>query len=228
MANPFRDDKKPIKYATPVGTAGFVALSAPYTEKDGKELYVCKLRFEGEDADKVVALLDELCALDKSDRKKKTVPPYVYEEDEETGEKTGAVIVSFKALAGGIVKNGPRAGEKWEHRMVIRQKEEGDIGPGSQLAIQFTVNQTEFQKKHYLRLQPTAVKVIELVEFVAGGYDDEGFFGDDFGDDAVEVRPTKKSGKKRDNGAQGAKDDDEPDESDEDDDEDGDEEEDDF
>lgn len=219
MANPFKDGKKPIKFTTPVGTAGFTALSEPF-KRDGDEngKYECKLRLEGDDAEAMVELLDDLCAQDKADRGKKTQKPYVWEEDEETEEKTGVLIVSFKATAGGIIKKGARAGEAWEHRIRIRQPEPGKIGAGSKLAIQFTVRQTEFGKKHYLNLQPVAVKVVEFVEFTSG-YDDEGFFDDD--DDMIEAdsvfTPAPSSDKKRDNGPSVSSDDDADDEDDDDD-----------
>lgn len=218
MANPFKDGKKPIKFTTPVGDAGFTALSEPF-KRDGDEngKYECKLRFEGEDADKMVALLDDLCDQDKADRGKKTQKPYVWEEDEETEEKTGVLIVNFKATAGGVIKNGNRAGEAWEHRIRIRQPEPGKIGAGSKLAIQFTVRQTEFGKKHYLNLQPVAVKVIELVPFTSG-YDDEGFF-DDMDDDAIDadaVFAPPSSDRKRDQGHSGSGDSDDEEDDDED------------
>ena len=190
MESPFWADKKPIKYRTGPCTAGFVALSRAFEQEDGKKLYQCTARFEGEEAAKMVALLDELCALDQKVRKKKTQPPYTWEEDEETGEKTGALIVRFKANAGGVVKQGKRAGQTWEHRIIIRQPkgQEGDIGTGSKLELLFTVRPTEFGKRNYLQLQPVAVKVLELVRYVGGGFDDEGFFDDAEGFD--EVRPS--------------------------------------
>lgn len=185
MANPFKDGKKPIKFVTPFGTAGFTALSAPF-KRDGDDngKYECKLRFEGADADKMAALLDDLCEQDKADRGKKVQKPYVWEEDEETDERTGVLIVNFKATAGGVIRHGARAGQTWEHRIRIRQPEPGSIGAGSELAIQFTVRQTEFGKKHYLNLQPVAVKVRKLVAF-GGGFDDDGFFDGD--DDLIEA-----------------------------------------
>jgi hypothetical protein len=174
------------KFSTQVATAGFVALSAPYT-KGGSNDFKCSLRFEDPDEiEEITTLLEGLAVEDKDDRGKKCNLPMTFEEDEETGEPTGVLIVRFKALAGGLAKTGPNAGKHWTHDLIIRQPEEGTIGPGSRLAIQFMVRQTVYQKKHYLQLKPIRVKVVDLVVYEGGeGGGDDGFFD---GADGIEVK----------------------------------------
>lgn len=172
--NPF----KGRKFTTPVGTAGFVALTQPFTMGD-KTDYKCTLRFEDpDDIADIENLLQGLAVEDKADRGKKCNLPMSYEEDEQTGEPTGAVLVRFKAMAGGIAKSGKNAGKEWSHDILIRQPEEGTIGAGSKLAIQFMARQTAYQGKHFLQLKPVRVKVLELVEYSGDGGGDDGFFDD--------------------------------------------------
>lgn len=174
------------KFTSPVGVAGFVALTAPFT-KQGANDFKVSLRFEDpDDIKEIMEVLNGVAEEDKDARGKKCNLPITWEEDETTGEPTGALVVRFKALAGGIAKTGRNVGQEWSHDLLIRQPEEGIIGPGSELAVQFIVRQTEYQKKNYLQLKPIRVKVTKLVAYEgADGGGDDGFFDDARG---VEVK----------------------------------------
>ena len=183
------------KWVTPVGRAGFVALSQPFQKDGGKPKYEVLMRFEEPEAvEEMLKILDEIESADKSARKKKAQSLYRYEEDEETGEATGVLLVAFRRVAGGVIQRGPRAGQEWSVDLKIRQPREGVIGSGSLLQLQFECFPTAYQKKHFVQLQPRAVKVIDLVTYDGGGDDgDDGFFDD--ADDLIEVktRPVEKS-----------------------------------
>jgi hypothetical protein len=184
------------KWVTPVGRAGFVALSQPFQKDGQKPKYECLLRLEEPEAvEKMIKILDEIEGADKSARKKKPQSLYRYEEDEETGEPTGVLLVAFRRVAGGTIQRGPRAGQEWSVDLKIRQPREGVIGSGSLLQLQFECFPTAYQKKHFVQLQPKAVKVIDLVTYEGGGGDngDDGFFDD--ADELIEVktRPVEKS-----------------------------------
>lgn len=160
------DSDYPERFIAPEGTVGFCALNKPY---EGQ--YIAQLRYApGEEAEEAIKFFDELVEMD--DRDGETNLPYKFEEDED-GNQTGAITVRFKQNAGGKKKDGGT----WHHRLEIRQKEEGLIGAGSRLVIQFTVRQTEYQGDLFLQLSPRKIKVVELVEF--SGEQDDGFWDDD-------------------------------------------------
>ena len=151
------------------------------------------MRFEEPEAiEEMLKILDEIEGTDKSARKKKPQTTYRHEEDDETGEPTGVLLVAFRRVAGGTIQKGPRAGQPWSVDLKIRQPREGVIGSGSLLQLQFECFPTAYQSKNFVQLQPRSVKVLELVTYDGSrADDDDGFFDDSTELIEVKSRPVE-------------------------------------
>jgi hypothetical protein len=143
------------QFMTPVGTAVYPHLHAPDSKFNKEGIYKVSLRFQGEDAEDVVALLEaqadaayDLALQEYVDRAsakvrgaaskkardkfaseaKDNVKRHVgYEiELDEDGEETDAILVEFKMKASGTNKKG----ERWERRPAIFDARGAAIAPG--------------------------------------------------------------------------------------------------
>ena len=168
------------RYISPIGTVAFMAYPEPY-EGD----LIIRLRFDEAEAD---AFRDTILpVMEEDDRKKKAADPVKPEIDEETEEPTGFYLVSFKAMAGGIRKNGPKAGEEWRRQTTLVDAHKAPmgelVGKGSRVRVCFTARATEYQKASFIQLQPVSAQCVELVPVgsdAAAGFDevDGGFESD--------------------------------------------------
>lgn len=204
------------KYTTPVGAAVFPHLHAPDTKFDDRGVYTTRMRFTGEAADEIVALLDaeyeksyeESVAevMDKKGLKEKAArakvkegpEPYKMELDED-GEETGAVIVNFKMKASGQRKDGTT----WTRKPAIFDAAGKPvavglkIGSGSSLRISTDINRWYMPALGAgVSLRLNAVQVIEFqtwgdMSAEAAGFDavEGGFSADAVGADAFAGQP---------------------------------------
>jgi len=179
---------------TPKGIALWPNLLEPDTKFDAEGVYNVKLKLEGDDAEKLQAIIDKgikasaVQAKEENPKKKIKVAdaPYHDEVDEED-EPTGAVIFNFKLKA--IGKNG-KTGKTWKQKPALFDAKgkpcQTEVTNGSAVRVNFVM--VPFYTPLVgagvsLRLQ--AVQIIELAEgwnkdASAYGFDEEeGFEADD-------------------------------------------------
>lgn len=205
-------------YTTPVGAAVYPHLHGPDTKFDpnGFGVYSTRVRFTGEAADEVVALLDAQYekayeeaveeVMDKKGLKEKAArakvkegpEPYKMELDED-GEETGAVIVNFKMKAGGTRKDG----STWQRKPAIFDASGKPvpvglkIGSGSSIRVSTDINRWYIPALGAgVSLRLNAVQVIELqtwgdMSAEAAGFDavEGGFSADSVGPDVFAGQP---------------------------------------
>jgi hypothetical protein len=152
-------------YLTPKFTAGFCAISKPYENE-----FILKGRFEGEAKDQMLAALSKAV---KDDPRDADITPSGVKWEEEDGEKTGALLVTFKCKAGGVRK---KDGSAWSRTLnIVDSKNKPvneEVSKGSTLRLKFTTYGTEFGGKSFLRLQPHSIQVIDLVQYTGGDASD--------------------------------------------------------
>ena len=151
-------------YLTPKFTAGFCAISKPYENE-----FILKARFEGEEKDQFLDVLKKAVA----DDGRSNVTPSGVKWEEEDGEKTGALLVTFKCKAGGVRK---KDGTPWSRTLKIvdckNRPVTEEVSKGSTVRLKFTTYGTQFGGTDYLRLQPHSVQVIDLVQYTGGDASD--------------------------------------------------------
>lgn len=196
-------DKKLI--TTPKGVALWTSLNKPDVRYKAEGVYEVKLAFDADDAavQKMVAHLEairdakleeiaaELTADGKAALAKKLTAVDVceVEEDAQTGEETGRIIIKFKMNASGVSK---KTGKKWTMKpdlfnaKGIKLPTAPNVGSGSVLKVSFEpfgyYSPKDKEVGTSKRLQ--AVQIIDLVAFGerdAGGYG----FGEEDGYDGV-------------------------------------------
>lgn len=190
---------------SPKGVAIWPRLNEPDTKFDEAGVYEVRLAFEpdtpglDEFVEKLEAVRDEKLeeqkeALIKAGKKglvsKLTANDVTApEEDDETGEETGRVIVKFKMKASGVSK---KTGRPWTRRpdlfnaKGVKLRKPPKVGGGSILKVSFNPVGYYIAKDKLVGVTcyMEAVQVIELVEFGqkdAGGYG----FGEEEGYDGV-------------------------------------------
>ena len=198
-----------VKVTTPRVTFGYPHLNTPDTkfDKDGK--YTTKAYLAADDdatvafQAKLEAIRDEflkakvaeLTAQKKGGLAKEITAADVLhvEKDPETGDETGRLYFSASTKAGGIVKNGPRAGQPWSRKLDIfnaqgvQLKNPPDIGSGTvgKLTIEVEAFLKPETKKVGLSLRLMAAQIITLKSFGARSASDYGF-GTEDGDDIAD------------------------------------------
>ena len=149
------------KYITPEFVSGFTAISKPYENE-----FIIRGRFEGAAKDAILETLKQAVAEDG----RSNVTPSGIKKEMDGDKETGAILVTFKCKAGGLRK---RDGKEWSRTIQVvdskNQPVTEEVSKGSKVRVGFTTYGTEFKGTNYLRLQPQAVQVIELVTFEAGG-----------------------------------------------------------
>jgi hypothetical protein len=199
-----REEKYP-EYLTAVGTLVFPFLNRPRDYKnDGKFAYSTGLLLDGQDAADFEKLCDELVAesMQRNKTKKRAGVPYdphtVKDEDGNETEVDGATVFKFRLPA--VTKT--KSGERWERKIAFLDCEGTPLSPppligaGSKAAILFQVYHWKTPLGAGAQLQPKAIQIIELVEYVPGdnrSAEEMGFkkhsggyvAGDNRGDDAL-------------------------------------------
>lgn len=210
------------KVTTPRGVAIWPRLNTPDTKFKAEGRYEAKIAIDGDDAGlaklrtQVEQMIDdhyEAVIADITEKltkegkkgliKKATdavtkVSPFKVEEDEQTGDETGRILIKAGMTASGVYKTGAKAGQQWRRQPNIFNgagvliKNPPAIGGGSILKLfvelfpYFAAN----DKTVGVSFRLEAVQVIKLVSFGArdaascgfGAEDD----GDEFGDAAAE------------------------------------------
>ena len=148
-------------YLTPKFTAGFCAISKPYENE-----FILKARFEGDEKEQFLEVLKKAVA---DDGRSNVTPSGVKWEEDADGEKTGALLVTFKCKAGGVRK---KDGSAWSRTLKIvdckNKAVNEEVSKGSTVRVKFTTYGTQFGGTDYLRLQPHSVQVIDLVQYTGG------------------------------------------------------------
>lgn len=198
------DYKSFPKVTTPRGVAIWPRLNEPDTKYDSAGVYEAKIAIDGSDAglaklqaqveqiidakyDEVVA---ELTAAGKAGLAKKVtkVSPFKAEEDPETGDETGRVIIKGKMKASGISK---KTNKPWKRRPNIFNgqgvliQNPPKIGGGSilKLNVELSPYYNASDKVVGVSFRLEAVQVIKLVSFGAADAASCGFGAEDDGDD---------------------------------------------
>lgn len=194
-----KNDKKTLKLISPKGTAIYPKLNEPDTKFNVDGDYSVKLRFAVDDAAvlafkaKGEALRDEffkenydaLVADKKGARAKelKAVDFIKPETDPETGDETGFLILNAKMRAGGVIKNGKRAGQPWSQKpdyfnaSGAALKNPPRIGGGSELKVSVELEPylRETDKTIGCSVKLKAVQIITLREGGSRSASDYGF-----------------------------------------------------
>jgi len=182
---------------SPKGTAIWPKLNEPDQYDESQDpVYKVTLAFDAEkDAQSFIETIDEKCneafkeALeDKTAAQRKKFSmyvPYEYEEDEETGERTGRVLVKFKSKADVRDKRTGKTVRKalpiFDARASKPMKNPPRIGNGSVLKIAavFSNPWSNPAKQAGASLYIQAVQLIELAEHGGSGGDAFGFGEED-------------------------------------------------
>lgn len=188
MAQGYHDNQifKGKKFRTPEGVLGFCAFSTPFEDKQKGEIFTGKLRLTGSEKDEMISTLKDCMKADKKERKKLPQEPWKDELDEETGDPTGAIILTFNKKSNIVRKDGT----VWERsvRCIDADGEvladDVNIGAGSRVRVGFSISLTSYGSDNFLKLEPEAVKVFDLVQY--GGGDGEGYFEGPDGDEDEE------------------------------------------
>lgn len=165
---------------TPIGT-----LRYPHLEKardfkgDGNFKYDCQLELEGAEAATMIQQVDELLAESgKTHKAARLHPaPYAQVQDQEGNAIPGKYRFRFKVNA----KTETKSGDIWDRRPKLfdalgKPIEPGiGIGNGTKARISFTPYAWKNPSGAGLTLQPTAVQIVELVEFKHGTAEQFGF-----------------------------------------------------
>lgn len=186
--------KDKITITTPKGIAQYPKLNKADTKFDPEGAYKVTLALDADEAKPLLTKLNKIWE-DHTGKKPKVSdnPMYKFEEDEDSGERTGRVLVKCKSKNKTL-----RNGDFWDRKPLIfdakgnRLTEPPAIGGGSvlKLFLEIYAWQTPDGKKG-VSLQPVKVQLIELVEYT--GNDDsnpfdeeEGFTADTFNEDSFE------------------------------------------
>ena len=158
------------KFVTPAATVGFCAVSSPYENE-----YIATMRFEGEAADQMKAIIDKAKEMDGRTNLK--VSGLKEEVDPATDKPTGAFSISFKSKASGVKK---ADGTPWKRELRVvdsKLKPVGEtVASGSTLKLSVVRLSTEFRGTNYLKFALNSVQVIDLVEFGGADFDVEDGF----------------------------------------------------
>ena len=197
--------KKAVTAVTPKGTAvGYQSLNTPDTKFNKAGVYKTKLAIDADDAglaklretveqmidekhSEIVAELtaDKKAAVAKKVTKRDLDDIFKPEEDEDTGEETGRIVITAKMTASGVGKKGP-----WERKPGIfdakgkKLNRPPIIGSGSELklSIELFPYYAANDKEVGVSFRLEAVQVIKLVS--RGARDAAGYgFGEEDGDE---------------------------------------------
>jgi len=186
---------KQQKHVTPKGVAIFPHLNTPDTKFDRDGAYNVTLKLhEGDDGvQKLLDMIDEATdtayqnALKdiksaKTRREIEKQVPYDYEEDEDTGERTGYVLFKFRRKASGVDDNGKR----WKATIPMFDAKKNpvteQVGGGSVIRVSFHMAEyyVAGQKKAGVSMRIAGVQVLELKSFGVDadslGFDEEDGF----------------------------------------------------
>lgn len=196
------------RITTPVGVAVYPYISKPDTKFDDEGKYKCRLRIAEEDAEELVAKLQEEYAsayreeCNRQGTKKLKVQnkPWRNAVDED-GKETGEIEFSFSSTASGVNKE---TKEVWTRKIPVFDARRNPIntskviiGSGSELKIAFFISPYYNKMNGFgISLRFVGVQVIKLVEGggtspeAMGFGEEEGWEGDeevsDSTDDEVE------------------------------------------
>lgn len=196
---------KPVNAVTPKGTAIYPRLNTPDDKfvKEGE--YKLKLAFDADDADfkkfekKVNALVDEAFDAKVAEltedgkgavaKKLQKRYPFTPEEDQDTGEETGRILISSRCKASGVGKKGP-----WTRKPSIFNAKGGKlanpplIGGGSELklSVQLAPYYAANDKTVGVSFRLEAAQIITLVTGGSRSASDYGFAEED-GDDVSDM-----------------------------------------
>lgn len=214
--------KKPSypQVTTPKGVAIWPRLNAPDTKYKAEGRYTAKIAIDGDDPalealkEQVYALRDEKLEevkaeitekLTKQGKKgliAKTIAaleladPFTAEEDGETGEETGRVLINAGMNASGVYKSGPKTGKQWKRKPDIftatgtKLENPPAIGSGSvlKLAVELFPYYAASDKSVGVSFRLNAVQLLTLVSF--GERDASAYgFGEEEGDDIADGNP---------------------------------------
>ncbi|WJY17651.1 hypothetical protein QQS45_08315 [Alteriqipengyuania flavescens] len=197
---------KKTEAVTPKGTAIWPRLNTPDTKFDPAGKYTCKIAVPGDD-EGLAALrkqtqelidekFDEVVAKLKEDgkgavaKKVSKADPFVAEEDPETGEETGNILINAKMTASGTSR---KTGKPWSRKPAIfdakgkKLSNPPIIGGGSEvkLSVELFPYFAANDKTVGVSFRLEAVQVLKLVSSGnrdAGGYGFEEEDGDELED----------------------------------------------
>lgn len=179
-------DKYP-SYRTPIGRLGYPFLQIPRDyEGDEKFAYSCDLILPEEQAAPLCQAIDGWLEESKAKfkTKKQSYIPYEDTVDENGDPVEGFVTFAFKVQA----KTETRSGRIWDRKPAIftlnGEKVEEKVGSGTQARVNFQVYLWKNPAGAGVTLQPKAVMVHELVEYVGFGGKAGDYFPDDDGQPA--------------------------------------------
>lgn len=200
---------------TPKGVAIYPKLNEPdtkYSPAGSKGTYSTKLAFQAGDPELDAFIAAAVAVRDKAyderaaelvkDGKAGLVkllqkaPVGVEEMDPATGETTGRIILNVKMNAGGIIKNGPRAGQPWDQKpdyftaAGAKLVNPPKIGGGSLLKANVELDPYFVEKDKTIGVT-LRLKAIQIITLVVGGsrsFADHGFGAED-GDDIEDQAP---------------------------------------
>lgn len=192
------------KVTTPRGVAIWPRLNEPDTKYDSAGVYEAKIAIDANDPglakmqaqveaiidEKFAEVVKELTDAGKAGLAKKItkVSPFKPEEDADTGEETGRIIIKGKMKASGISK---KTNKPWKRRPNIFNGQGAliqnppKIGGGSilKLNVELSPYYAANDKTVGVSFRLEAVQVIKLVSFGAADAASCGFGAEDDGDD---------------------------------------------
>lgn len=199
-----------VMIRTPKGIAGWVQIDSPddkynkYSVKlrlpaDNPETQALKGRLEKMRDDFYDAEYQRLVDEKKVAVAKKLTKREVLEVelDKETGDETGYLVLAANLKAGGIIKNGPRAGQPWSQKPDVfdakgnRLTNPPKVFSGSELKLSIEVRAyaKADDKSVGVSKDLRAVQIIKLITGGARGFGDYGFDEED--GDEIEDRPVE-------------------------------------
>jgi len=182
--------KKNTNIITPAGIAKWCHVSVPNTKHVAEGEYSVDLALEGEDAEKLKALLDEAAEQAKQDAlknnpkekglilKAEVTTGYTAEIDGETGEPTGRTLFRFKNKAKGMKK------DKTPFEVTIgifdakgKPMKGVKVGFGSKMKVSFEIVPfwSKGLKKVGVSLRLKAVQILDLKQYGGGDASSYGF-----------------------------------------------------
>ncbi|MDX0270922.1 hypothetical protein GOC13_24555 [Sinorhizobium meliloti] len=170
---------KPTQYRTARGIAVYPRLTTPDTKYNAQGNYTAKIKLPVAAAQPTIKLIQEVAKrhVGKPLPLKKN-PCWFYEKvtDEETGDETETGFVIFNITAKNRLVKDKQSGEMklWDRKPKLfsasgKVVSKANIGGGTEYAVTFEIYEGKDNDGNpTLSLQPTAVQIYKLVEFVSG------------------------------------------------------------
>lgn len=170
---------KPTQYRTPRGIAVYPRLTSPDTKYNAHGTYTAKIKLTIAAAQPLIKQLQEVAKghIGKPLPLKKN-PCWFYEKvtDEDTGDETETGFVIFNMSAKNRLVKDKQSGEMklWDRKPKLfsasgKVVNKANVGGGSEYAVTFEIYcGKDNDGNPIMALQPTAVQIYKLVEFVSG------------------------------------------------------------